>query len=82
MERERERKYFKSGVKIFQKVWFFGKNECTSNRYGEGETTLATLELERDKRGGETFQGLLCLPLKSGGFLAKMNAPVGGIIIK
>ena len=30
------------------------------------------------EREGKTFQGLLCLPLKSGDFLAKMNAPVGG----
>ena len=37
---------------------------CTSKGYVERETSLASLERE-----GVTFQGSLCSPLKSGGFL-------------
>ena len=39
---------------------------CTGKRYVERETSLASLERE-----GGTFQGSLCSPLKSGGFLGR-----------
>ena len=40
-----------------------GTFECTGKGYVEIGTSLASLERE-----GVTFQGLLCSPLKSGGF--------------
>ena len=49
----------------FQKcVVFCGTFGCTGKGHIERETSLAALERE-----GGTFQGLLCLPLKSVGFL-------------
>ena len=45
-------------------VVFCGTFGCTSKGYVEKETSLASLERE-----GVGFQGLLCSPLKSGGFL-------------
>ena len=61
-------------------VVFCGTFGCTSKGYVERETSLISLERE-----GVTFQGSLCLPLKSGGFLwhfcgnsvALLGAPVG-----
>ena len=46
-----------------QKWCFFGTFVWTSKGYLERETSLASLERE-----GVLIQGLLCLPLKSGGF--------------
>ena len=43
---------------------FCGKLRCTSKGYVEREASLAMLEKE-----GVTFQGSLCSPLKSAGFL-------------
>ena len=42
--------------------------------YVERGTSLASLERE-----GVLIQGSLCLPLKGGGFLALLNAPVRGM---
>ena len=45
-------------------VVFCGTFVCTGKGYVERETSLALL-----KREGGSFQGSLCSPLKSGGFL-------------
>ena len=55
-------------------VFFFGTFVCTGKGYVERETSLASL-----KREEGTFQGSLCSPLKSGGFLALLCARVRGM---
>ena len=60
-----------------QKHIFFGKFVCTSKGYIEREISLPSLE-----RKGGTFQGSLCPPLKSGVFLALLNAPVRARTVK
>ena len=57
----------KSGV-------FFGTFVCTGKGFVERGTSLASLERE-----GGTLKGSLCSPLKSGGFLALLCAPVRGM---
>ena len=52
-------------------LWqFCGTFGCTSKGYGERETSLALLERgSHFQKEGVTFQGSLCSPLKSGGFV-------------
>ena len=62
---ERERVIFRAHYAHLSKVLVFcGTFGCTSKGYVERETSLASL-----KKEGITFQGLLCSPIKSAGFL-------------
>ena len=64
LKREREL-LFRAHYACLSKVMVFcGTFECTSKGYAERETSLALLERER-----VAFQGSLCSPLKSDGFL-------------
>ena len=56
-------------------VVFCGTFECTGKGYVERETSLASLERE-----GGTLQGLLCLPLKSGGFFGTFECTGKGYV--
>ena len=62
--RERESLFRDHYARLSKVVVFCGTFGCTSKGYAERETSLALL-----KREGVNLQGLLCLPLKSGGFL-------------
>ena len=64
LERERESLFRACYARLSKVVVFCGTFECTSKGYVVREISLASLERE-----GVTFQGSLCLPLKSGGFL-------------
>ena len=57
-------------------VVFFGTFECTSKGYVERETYLTLLERE-----GGTLQGLLCSPLKSGGFFGTFGCTSKGYVV-
>ena len=62
--RERELLFRACYARLSKVVVFCGTFVCTSKGYVERETSLALL-----KKEGVTFLALLCLPLKSGGFL-------------
>ena len=56
-------------------VVFCGTFVCTSKGYVERGTSLASLERE-----GGSFQGLLCSPLKSGGFFSTFGCTGKGYV--
>ena len=62
--RERELLFRAHFARLSKVVVFCGTFGCTSKGYVVRETSLALLETE-----GVAFQGSLCLPNKSGGFL-------------
>ena len=66
LEREGERESLLRAcyAHLSKVVVFCGNFECTSKGYVVRETSLTSLERER-----VTFQGSLCSPLKSDGFL-------------
>ena len=70
LEREGERESLLRAcyAHLSKVVVFCGNFECTSKGYGKEKRKLLSLCM-RETREGELFQGLLCLPLKSGGFL-------------
>ena len=62
--RERESLFRARYARLSKVVVFCGTFVCTSKGYIERETSLTSL-----KKKGVAFQGSLCSPLKSGGFL-------------
>ena len=64
LERERESLFRARFAGLSKVVVFCGTFGCTGKGYVVRETSLASLERE-----GVAFQGSLCSPIKSGGFL-------------